>query len=191
MRILSIQYGNPHNPYSHGGLAGTLHESLKRMTPRHEVTCFTGLLSGPEQCLEMDGIKYMQKGIGKNKYLNRSFFAAGNSFFKPRNDYDLILIPWDRYAPVRLRTLNDCPVILELNLEFFSVPSKLAPLEPVTRYILKKQLKKCKYLIAMSEGVQRAVNQYTTHLKLCEVLSGGVPDELFQYSPETGRAGRE
>lgn len=181
MKILSIQYGNPNNPYSHGGLACTLHENLKRLLPRHDITCFTGLLSGPEQSIEIDGIRYIQKGIGKNKYLNRSVFAIVNAFFKPHKEFDLILIPWDRYAPVRLESWDDCPVVLELNLDFFSVPSKLAAVEPFTRRMLKKQLEKCDYLIAMSEGVQKVAARYTSHLKLCEILPGGVSSEFFKY----------
>ncbi len=186
MKILSIQYGNPNNPYSHGGLAGTLHENLKRLTPRHDITCFTGLLAGPERRIEIEGITYVQKGIGKNKYLNRSVFAAINSFFKPHKDFDLILIPWDRYAPVRIESWDHCPVIMELNLDFFSVPSKLAPVEPLTRHMLKKQLGKCEYLIAMSEGVQKVAAKYASHLKLCEILPGGVSDEFFQYPVNPG-----
>jgi glycosyltransferase involved in cell wall biosynthesis len=186
MKILSIQYGNPNNPYSHGGLTTTLHETLKRMVPRHEITCFTGLISGPERTMEIEGIKYIQKGIGKNKYLNRSVFAIINSFFKPHNDYDLLLIPWDRYAPVRMGANAHCPVILELCLEFFSIPTKIAPLEPVTRLLLKKQLGKCRYLISMSEGVLKIARQYAKKVKLWEVLPGGVSDEVFQYSAGPG-----
>lgn len=186
MKFLSIQYGNPENPYSHGGLAGTLHENLKRLTPRHDITCFTGLLSGPERRIQREGITYIQKGIGKNKFLNRSVFAVVNSFFKPHKKFDLILIPWDRYAPVRLESWDDCPVVMELNLDFFSVPSKLPPVEPFTRYMLKKQLGKCRYLIAMSEGVQRVAARYTSNLKLCEILPGGVSDGFFKYPVNPG-----
>lgn len=186
MKILSIQYGNPNNPYSHGGLTTTLHETLKRLVPRHKITCFTGLISGPERVREIEGVKYIQKGIGKNKYLNRSVFAIINSFFRPHNDYDLLLIPWDRYAPVRLGANVHCPVILELCLEFFSIPSKIAPLEPVTRLLLKKQLGKCRYLICMSEGVLDIARQYTKKVKLWEILPGGVPAEVLRYPAGPG-----
>jgi len=186
MKILSIQYGNPRNPYSHGGLASTLHENLKRLVPRHDITCFTGLFSGPEQRVEIEGVRYIRKGMGKNKVLNRSVFSFVNSFFKPHNEFDLILIPWDRYAPVRIESLGNFPVVLELNLDFFSAPSKWAPAEPITRFILKKQLGKCEYLIAMSEGVQKAAAPYAPRLKLCEVLPGGVSDSIFQYPVNPG-----
>ncbi|MCP5047353.1 MAG: glycosyltransferase family 4 protein [bacterium] len=180
MKILSIQYGNINNPYSHGGLANLLHESFKRMAARHTITCFTGLLKGKTRKAEIDGVTYVRKGLGHNKYVNRFSFFNKNSFFKPNGEYDLILTPWDRYAPVLL-TSGNCPVVLELNLDFFSVPSKLPAAEWVTRYFLEWKIKKSRYMLCMSEGVKKIALQYAETAKLCEVMPGGVPEALFSY----------
>lgn len=186
MKILSIQYGNPENPYSHGGLARTLHENLKRLVPRHQVTCFTGLLPGPDRSIEIEGVRYIRKGKGRSKYINRPTFSLINSYIKPSDQYDLILIPWDRYAPVRLGSYNGCPVVIELNLEFFSVPSKLNIAEPFTRHLLKKQLEKCRYLITMSEGVRKSAFRYVENLRLSEILPGGIPADYLEYPVDPG-----
>ena len=122
MKILSIQYGNITNPYSHGGLANLMRETFRLMTPRHQITCFTGLLSGKTHSKKIDGIKHIQKGLSCNKYINRLSFSLINSFFKPAGDFDLVLIPWDRYAPVLINSLDNCPQVLELNLDFFNIP---------------------------------------------------------------------
>jgi glycosyltransferase involved in cell wall biosynthesis len=183
MKILSIQYGNIHNPYSHGGLANLLHDTFKRMAQQHEITCLTGLLPGRTKYAEIDGIKYIQKGLGNHKFINRLSFSIIISFFNSFNfkNYDLILIPWDRYAPIMKNLKGNCPVVLELNLEFFSIPSKLKALEPLTRFFLKRQLKKCKYLLSISEGVQKIAFAYTKEVRIKDVLPGGVSDDFFEY----------
>jgi len=181
MKILSIQYGNIHNPYSHGGLANLLHDTFKRMSKQHEITCLTGLLSGKTKSAEIDGIKYIQKGLSKHKFINRLSFSIIISFFNSFKNYDLILIPWDRYAPIMKNLKGNCPVVLELNLEFFSIPSKIKALEPLTRFLLKRQLKKCNYLLTMSEGVQKIAFDYTKEVRVKDILPGGVSDEFFEY----------
>jgi glycosyltransferase involved in cell wall biosynthesis len=181
MKILSIQYGNINNPYSHGGLANLLHDTFKRMVKQHEITCFTGLLSRETKSAEIDGIKYIRKGLGNNKYINRLSFSIIISFFHSFKNYDLILIPWDRYAPIIKNPKGNCPVVLELNLEFFGIPSKLKAFEPITRFFLKRRLKKCKYLLSMSEGVQKIACNYTKKIRVKDILPGGVPDEIFEY----------
>ncbi|MCP4213897.1 MAG: glycosyltransferase family 4 protein [bacterium] len=185
MKILSVQFGNPQNPYSHGGLSNLLHETFKRMAPRHQITCYTGLIPGKSREMDLDGVKYLQRGLGVNKYLNRSSYTLRNCFMPPE-EFDLILVPWDRYAPVLLKSGTRCPVVLELCLEFFSIPTKLKPAEPITRYFLKKRLENCQYLISMSEGVQNIVIKHTENLRLKEVLPGGVSEEIFSYSVEPG-----
>lgn len=181
MKILSIQYGNINNPYSHGGLALLLRETFERMTPRHHITCFTGFLPGRTQSREINGIKYIRKGLSRNKYINRFTFSLINSMFKQVNDYDLVLIPWDRYAPVLIDTQVKCPVILELNLDFFSIPSKLKVVEPITRYLLKRNLKKSRYIISACQALKKITDQYTKHVRLFEVVPGGVSKELLKY----------
>jgi glycosyltransferase involved in cell wall biosynthesis len=188
MRILSLQYGNIINPYSHGGLALALHESLKRLTVRHDITCFTGLLSGETQSgkMEIDGVKYIQVGKGNNKYINRLSFSLTNSFSRSFKSYDIVLVPWDRYAPLWMPSVPHCPAVLELALEFFSIPSKLKVVEPLTRFLLKRNLKTCRYFIAMSEGVRKIASKYVKKVKLSEVLPGGIPGEILQDTPGTG-----
>lgn len=181
MKILSIQYGNITNPYSHGGLANLMRETFKMMAPRHQITCFTGLLSGKTQSKKIDGIKHIRKGLSCNKYLNRLSFSFINSFFKPADDFDLVLIPWDRYAPVLINSLENCPQILELNLDFFNIPSKLKAVEPITRYFLKRNLKKSRYIISASEGVKRIACRYAENVRLFEVFPGGVSEELLKF----------
>jgi len=181
MKILSIQYGNIDNPYSHGGLAHLLKETFERMTPRHHITCFTGLLPGRGQSTEINGIKYIRKGLSRNKYINRLSFSFINSVYKPVKDFDLVLIPWDRYAPVLIDSIKKCPVILELNLDFFSIASKLKAFEPVTRYFLKRNLKKSRYIISACEGLKRIAAQYTKNARLFEVFPGGVAEEFLKY----------
>ena len=181
MKILSIQYGNINNPYSHGGLANRLHETFKRMAHRHEIDCFTGLLHGKTKSAEIDGIKYIRKGFGHNKYMNRFSFSFINSFFKPLNDFDLILIPWDRYSPILIDSMANCPVVLEINLDFFSIPSKLMAAEPITRYVLKRNLKKVRYIMSACEGLKKIASQYAKNVRLFEVNPGGVSEELLKY----------
>ncbi len=186
MKILSIQYGNLNNPYSHGGLAHLLKETFERMATRHHITCFTGLLQGRPPSTEINGIKYIRKGLSRNKYMNRLSFSLINSLFKPEKDFDLILIPWDRYAPVLIGTVETCPVILELNLDFFSIPSKLNVAEPITRHLLKRNLKNARYIISACEGVKKIVSPYTRQVRLFEVLPGGVPEEMLNYPVDAG-----
>jgi glycosyltransferase involved in cell wall biosynthesis len=181
MKILSIQYGNIDNPYSHGGLAHLLKETFERMTPRQQITCFTGLLPDRSQSTEINGIKYIRKGLSRNKYINRLSFSLINSMFKPVKDFDLVLIPWDRYAPVLIDSIEKCPVILELNLDFFSIASKLKAFEPITRYFLKRNLKKSKYIISACEALKKIAAQYTKNARLFEVFPGGVAEEFLKY----------
>jgi glycosyltransferase involved in cell wall biosynthesis len=181
MKILSIQYGNINNPYSHGGLAHLLKETFERMTPRHHITCFTGLLPGRSQSMEINGIKYIRRGLSRNKYMNRLSFSLINSIFKPVKDFDLVLIPWDRYAPVLIDSIEKCPVILELNLDFFSIASKLKAFEPITRYLLKRNLKKSRYIISACEALKKIAGQYTKNARLFEVFPGGVAEEFLKY----------
>jgi glycosyltransferase involved in cell wall biosynthesis len=181
MKILSIQYGNIRNPYSHGGLALLLRETFERMTPRHQITCFTGLLPGRGQSAEINGIKYIRKGLSRNKYINRLSFSIINSLFRPVKDFDLVLTPWDRYAPVLINTVEKCPVILELNLDFFSIASKLKVVEPITRYLLKRNLKKSRYIISACEALKKIAGQYTKNVRLFEVFPGGVAEEFLKY----------
>jgi glycosyltransferase involved in cell wall biosynthesis len=181
MKILSIQYGNINNPYSHGGLAHLLKETFERMTPRQQITCFTGLLPDRSQSTEINGIKYIRKGLSRNKYINRLSFSLINSMFKPVKDFDLVLIPWDRYAPVLIDSIEKCPVILELNLDFFSIASKLKAFEPITRYFLKRNLKKSKYIISACEALKKIAAQYTKNARLFEVFPGGVAEEFLKY----------
>jgi len=188
MKILSLQYGNIINPYSHGGLAHALHESFKRLAARHDITCFTGLLPGETHSrqMEIDGVKYIRVGKGNNKYLNRLSFSLTNLFSRSFTGYDIVLVPWDRYAPVLVPSAPHCPTVLELALEFFTIPSKLKGVEPLTRFLLKKNLKKCRYLITMSEGIGKIAGKYAENLKLSEILPGGIPGEILQNTPETG-----
>jgi len=187
MRILSIQYGNIKNPYSHGGLANSLHEAFKRLASHHHITCFTGLIPGKSRHHEIDGVHYSQVGWGSNKFLNRISFSTINSIFKSFRDFDLVLVPWDRYAPVVNPSTWNCPLVLELGLEFFSIPSKIKPFEPIIRFLVKKQLQHARYLLAMSEGVMEAAHQYAANVRLKEILPGGVPLELINYPAETGK----
>ena len=181
MKILSIQYGNIDNPYSHGGLAHLLKETFERMTPHHHITCFTGLLRGRATSTEINGIKYIRRGLSRNKYINRLSFSLINSMFKPVKDFDLVLIPWDRYAPVLIDPVEKCPVILELNLDFFSIASKLKVFEPITRYFLKRNLKKSRYIISACEALKKIASQYTKNVRLFEVFPGGVAEEFLKY----------
>jgi glycosyltransferase involved in cell wall biosynthesis len=187
MKILSIQYGNIDNPYSHGGLAHLLKETFERMTPRHQITCFTGLLPGRSQSTEINGIKYIRKGLSRNKYINRLSFSLINSMYKPVKDFDLVLIPWDRYAPVLIDSIETLPVILELNLDFFGIASKLKAVEPITRCFLKRNLKKSRYIISACEALKKIAGQYTKNVRLFEVFPGGVAQEFLEYpvNPES------
>jgi glycosyltransferase involved in cell wall biosynthesis len=181
VKILSIQYGNINNPHSHGGLAHLLRETFERMTPRHQITCFTGLLPDRGQSTEINGIKYIRKGLGRNKYINRLSFSFINSMFKPVKDFDLVLIPWDRYAPVLINHVETRPVILELNLDFFSIASKLKAVEPLTRYLLKRNLRKSSYIISACEALKKIASQYTKNARLFEVFPGGVAEDFLKY----------
>ncbi len=186
MNILSIQYGNINNPYSHGGLANLQHEVFKRLASRHTITCRTGLLPGGEKAREIDGIKYIRTGKTSNKYINRLSYALVNTRYKPKSEYDLVLIPWDRYAPVLLHPGAGCPEVLELNLDFFSITSKLKLAEPVTRCLLKRNLRNARYIIAACQGVKKIVSPYTREVRLFEVIPGGVPEEMLKYPVDPG-----
>ncbi len=181
MNILSIQYGNLHNPYSHGGLATLLHETFKRMVPRHEVTCLTGLIEGPERREVFDGVTYIQRGLGTNKYINRFSFFARNIFFNDVKGFDLVLTPWDRYCPFVTSAFPHCPVILQLDLDFFNLPSKLKVGESLTRYLLKKRLHSSPYIISNSEGVRQSHQPFTGQNVLWEIITPGVPQEMFTF----------
>ena len=181
MKILSIQYGNLQNPYSHGGLSTLLHETFKRMVPRHQVTCLTGLIKGSDKKIMVDGVNYIQRGIGTNKYINRLSFFSRNLFFKDVKDYDLVLTPWDRYSPVLTSRFPGCPVILQLDLDFFNLPSKLSIVEPVTRYLLKKRLKKSPYIISNSNGVKETHEPYADQSVFWEIITPGVPGDIFKF----------
>jgi glycosyltransferase involved in cell wall biosynthesis len=185
MNILNIQYGNLKNSYARGGSPNTFHESLKRLTEKHTVTCLTGLWPDKPNSFPYDKIIYIQKGMGQNKYLNRITFTMSNFLYEMRYSkyFDLILIQWDRYAPVpRLINAQKCPVILVLRSDFLENPSKFILIEPLARYLLKRELKKCRYLIACSRGVQKQAAQYTRNLRLSTVVTSGIPAKMFSYS---------
>ena len=169
------------NPYARGGLPNVLHETLKILALQHKITCYTGLWPGESRTLEVNGIKYIQKGIGKSKYVNRLSFSINRTFSKPDYNPDLILLPWDRYAPVMIKT-KQCPVILNLHLDYFNAPSKLKIIEPLVRSMLIKTLKDSHYLMAVSQGAIKNAKQYTRSLRFFSIINPGISKEIFAYS---------
>lgn len=174
-------YGNFRNPYAFGGLPNSLHYSLEKLVPKHRVTCFTGLWPGESKTLTVDGITYVQKGLGKNKFLNRPSFSVAASFLESFKGFDLIAVIWDRYAPVMSKLTARVPVILDLHADYFAAPSKLKLIEPFTTILLKKQIRNSRYITAVSTTLLENVKKYTKFLRLSSVISSGVPEELISY----------
>lgn len=181
MNILNLQYGNLKNPYTHGGLSNANHEVMKRLAEKHNITVFTGLWAEGNKSLDVDGVEYIQKGIGKNKYINRLSFSIASKFFKI-TDFDLVIVEWDRYAPILIKNSINCPVVLELHLDYFSAPSKFNLIEPVSQYMFKKKLGECNYLMTVSQGIFESVEKYLHNIIFSKVIYNGIDENLLSYS---------
>ncbi|MFC1668685.1 glycosyltransferase family 4 protein [Chlamydiota bacterium] len=179
MKILNIQYGNLENPYARGGLPNSLHNSFKILSDKHEITFLTGLWPNKPAISITDGITYIQNGLCVNKYLNRLTFSIKSSLYKRINQYDLIVITWDRYAPIILPKKLPCPVILELHAEYFNFPSKCRLIEPYSKFMLRQLLKKTNYIISVSHGVHHIASKFTKTLKLSLILPSGTHEQLL------------
>ncbi len=180
MKILSLQYGNLKNPFAFGGLPNCLHANFRHLARRHDVVCHTGLWPDRPKSFQLDGITYIQKGIGRNRYLNRLSYSLGASSQSVFEDADVITVAWDRYAPLLPVPGCTVPIILDLHANYFQAPSKLKAIEPLAIGLLKHRLKRARYITAVSEKVLEMALQYAPKLRLSRVIPGGIPDELLQ-----------
>ena len=175
MNLLFIQYGNPTNPHSHGGLSQASHEILKRLAQRHNVTVYTGLIAGSKKELQKDNVTYIQIGRGDNKWINRLTFSL-KCVLLDQSQFDLITILWDRYSPIFLKSTRT-PTIIEIHADFFNAPSKLPLLEPLARGIYRMILKKCGNVISVAHHLLLGLRERNIFPKNSAVIFNGIPEE--------------
>jgi len=177
MNICYLQYSNPWNPFSPGGVGRVNHEVFKRLSRSHTVEVLTGCMKGMPSESKIDGVKYRQVGGYRSRIANRLYFSwmASNVDI---SSFDIVVIAWERYAPVRIK-LCDKPVVLELHANFFDIPAKIGVLEPLARFLLVRALQKVKYITAVSRNVMGSVSNKSIHFRKAKVIYNGIGDDCF------------
>ncbi len=180
MRILYVQYGNPWNPFSHGGLAHAGHQICRRLAKRHDMEILTGLILQNREALKSktaDNVFYQSCSMSKNRYLNRLAFSK-KSLSHDYDPFDVIVVPWDRYAPfINLHVQK--PLVLEIHQDYFNAPSKLALIEPLCRLLFQRVLRRYPNAVAVSETLLHFLEEMRLRPKNAAVIYNGTDDELF------------
>lgn len=177
MNILYLQYSNPWNPFSPGGIGIVNHGVFVRLSQNHQVTVLTGRIIRGDPHSVIDGVTYYNYASSNYRVLDRILFSVSAALINYYS-YDIIIIPWDRYAPVRFSHMHR-PVVVELHANYFDMPSKIGLAEPVTRWLLKKALDKVEYLGAVSLYLLNRVHNAGHNFRQSSVLPNGIDSELF------------
>ena len=177
MNILYLQYANPWNPYSRGGVGRINHEVFQYLAQSHSIVVVTGYMEDTPVENLVDGVLYRQAGTSRHKIASRVLFsiAAATVDLEP---YDLVIVPWDRYAPVHIR-LDTKPYILELHANYFQMPAKVGLLEPATRLLLRLALKRAAYLSTVSRFLLEMPEMRQRRFRLSKVVHNGVSEDFF------------
>ena len=177
-RLVFIQYPNPLNPHSHGGMAVSMHEVLKRLSRDYQVEVHTGYLGDKTGSCNLDGVRYIHYAIGTGRWPNRASFSW-RSTSANWQAADLTVIPWSRYAPVFLRQKH-APAVIELHADYFSTPSQCPALEPLAKALLLQAVRKSGHVICVSQAVKKEVLKRTGSNLHSEVIYNGLPEDLFK-----------
>ena len=177
MNILYLQYANPWNPHSRGGVDRVNHEVFQHLAQSHSIVVVTGYMEGKPVEALVDGVLYRQAGTSRHKIVSRVQFsiAAMTVDLKP---HDLVIVAWDRYAPVHIR-LDTKPYVLELHANYFQMPAKVGLLEPATRSLLRLALNRAPYLSTVSRFLLEMPEIRQRRFHLSEVVYNGVSEDCF------------
>ena len=180
MKILYLQYGNLWNPFCHGGLSRANHQILKRFAKSHDVTVYTGLIKGPQKSIKLDNVLYIQKSILSNRWVNRLSFSIF-SFFVNLGKFDIVILIWDRYAPVIIRS-SRYPTVLEIHSDFLNTPSKLKFIEPLAKFLFKCSVKSSKYAIVLTQYLSESIKIINNQMRDILVVPNGIDEEMPEYA---------
>lgn len=184
LRLLLLQYSNPWNRFSPGGIGLVNHAVLAQLVEAgYQVEVLTGCLGRGIARKSEDGIEYRTAGDCRSRILDRLFFSRAASM-AALGGFDLVVIPWDRYAPVRLSS-GKTPVLLELHADYSSIPSKIGSLEFLADWLLHRALRKARYLAAVSRAIHDKACLAGRGFRLSKVMPNGIPPEYFGGEPKT------
>ena len=182
MNILYLQYANPWNPYSRGGVDRINHEVFRHLAQSHNVVVLTGYMEDkPEENL-VDGVLYRQAGNSRHKIAGRIQFSLAATMVD-LEPHDLVIVPWDRYAPVHIR-LDTKPYVLELHANHFQMPAKIGLLEPATRLLLRLALKRTAYLSTVSRFLLDMPEMRKRRFRLSRMVHNGLSEDCFSKPGE-------
>ncbi|MBT4519761.1 MAG: glycosyltransferase [Halieaceae bacterium] len=125
----------------------------------------------------VDGVLYCQAGTIRHKILNRAKFSMA-CIAVDLLPYDIVIVPWDRYAPVHIKR-GTKPIVLELHANFFEMPAKAGLLEPAIRSLLRLALKRVDYLSTVSRFLLEIPEVQRREFHLSKVVHNGVREGLF------------
>lgn len=176
MRFLSLQYSNPRNPHARGGVWRNLHEAFRILAPDNEIQCWTGHNGGHPSPWMQDGVRYVRISAGGSRYADRLSFTVFASA-RRISASDVVILVWDRYAPVVRPVSRHIPVVLELHNEFLHSTGAGGPLDMVSRFVLKRVLSSSRYLIAVSRGLLEGALSFAPRVRRRAVIPAGIPDD--------------
>jgi glycosyltransferase involved in cell wall biosynthesis len=179
LRVLHLIYDDLRNPWVAGGGAVRTFEIYRHLVPRLEsVTVATGAYPGSRDEV-IEGVRYLRLGAPAPYLRSRVTYSWQASRLLARGDYDVAVVDFSTYAPIRM--VADHPV--GVTVHHITGDSAVRRWGPVLGRLVALQermrLRKGRVFSATSAETGRKLRLVVGDQKLITSVQAGVPDGLF------------
>lgn len=179
LRVLHCLYDDPENPWVGGGGAVRAFEIYRRLTDQVDATLVTGNYPGARDEM-IDGVRYVRVGSPSSYVVSRWTFTRAASRLLARGAYDVGVVDFSVYAPVRLPA--DRPV--GLTVHHLTGPTARqrwgALLGAAIAYAERRLLRRARWVSVVSEWTGSRLRPLLRPDAWVARVGNGVPDELFR-----------
>ncbi|HEY8484889.1 MAG TPA: glycosyltransferase family 4 protein [Longimicrobiales bacterium] len=179
LRVLHCLYDDRENPWVGGGGAVRAFEIYRRLTDRVDATLVTGNYPGARD-ETIDGVRYVRVGSPRSYIVSRWTFTRAASRLLAEGAYDVGVVDFSVYAPVRLPAGR--PVGLTVHhLTGPTARQRWGPLlGAAIAYAERRLLRRARWVSVVSDWTGSRLRPLLRPDAWVTRVGNGVPDELFR-----------
>lgn len=186
MRILNVTYDDLRNPWLAGGGAVRGHEINRRLAGAHEISVLTGNYPGARD-ETVDGVLYRRVGAAGPYWYSRMTFTAGLPGVLRASTCDLLVNEFSPFAPCLVSSSPGRPVVHVFHHILGRHALRKYPIVGLVPHIFERVcFSRARNAVAVSPGIQRALQRYLSPSCRTWCLPSGVERALFDMDPQDG-----